>query len=61
MWQDFLAAIAIALVLEGIAPFLNPEGVRRALALLCQLNDSTLRFGGLTIMVAGVLLLSIVR
>lgn len=65
MWQDFwhdlLVALALVLVLEGIMPFLNPEGLRRALSVISSMNDSTLRFGGLTSMVLGVLLLYIVN
>lgn len=62
MWlQDLLAAIALLLIIEGIMPFLNPAGMRRALLLVSQLNDRTLRFAGLTSMVLGCLLLYVVR
>ena len=30
--SDLLAALGLFLVLEGIAPFLNPQGVKRAFA-----------------------------
>ncbi len=61
MWHDLLVAVALLLVIEGIMPFLNPAGVRRALLLISQMNDSTLRFGGLTSMVLGVLLLYVIN
>ena len=61
MWHDLLVAVALLLVIEGIMPFLNPAGVRRMLVLVAQMNDSTLRFGGLTSMVLGVLLLYLVN
>ena len=61
MWHDLLVAIALVLVIEGIVPFLNPQAMRRAMLALAQMNDSTLRFAGLTVMVIGCLLLYAVR
>ncbi len=61
MWQDFLAAIALVLILEGILPFLSPTRLRKTLLLAAQLDDSSLRFIGLTAMVAGSVLLFVVR
>lgn len=61
MWHDLLAAIALVLVIEGVMPFLNPEGMRRALLLLSQMSDNTLRFTGLTSMLLGVLLLYLIK
>ncbi len=61
MWHDLLVAIALVLVIEGIVPFLNPGAMRRALLALAQMNDNTLRFAGLTVMVIGCLLLYAVR
>jgi len=60
-WQDLWAAFALYLVLEGLMPFLNPGGMRRTLALLSQLDDRTLRIGGLLSMIAGAVLLFFVR
>ena len=61
MWQNLLVAVALVLVIEGIMPFLNPEGMRRTLLLISQMSDSTLRFAGLTSMVLGCLLLYAVK
>ena len=61
MWNDLLAAIALLLVIEGILPFLNPQGLRKTLLTMSQLDDRTLRLIGLISMVAGVGLLYIVR
>ena len=59
--RDLLTAIALLLVIEGILPFLNPAGLRKTLLTLTQLNDRTLRFIGLSAMVAGCLLLYLVK
>ncbi len=61
MWDDLLAAIALVLVLEGILPFLNPQGLRKKLLTVSQMDDRTLRWIGLASMTVGVGLLYLVR
>lgn len=61
LWSDLLAALALYLVLEGLLPFASPQRWRRSLLLLGQLGDRELRIGGLVIMLAGLLLLYLVR
>jgi len=56
-----MGALALFFVLEGIAPFLNPSGMRRALSKIAELGDRELRLAGLGSMVVGVLLLFFVR
>ena len=60
-FNDLLTAVALLLIIEGVMPFLNPPGLRKALLSLSQLSDGVLRFGGLTCMVVGCLLLYAVR
>ena len=59
--SDFLAALGLLLVLEGIAPFLHPQGVKRALARVLTLQDRELRFAGLGSMLVGIVILFLVR
>ena len=59
--SDFLAALGLLLVLEGIAPFLHPQGVKRAIARVLTLRDPELRFAGLGSMLVGILILFLVR
>ena len=61
MWVEILTAIALVLVIEGVLPFLNPQGMRRMIVLVAQMDDATLRAIGLTSMLSGVLLLYLVR
>jgi len=61
MWADLLAAIALLFILEGIMPFVNPDGLRKGLMMAVQLDNSTLRFFGLSSMLAGLVLLYFVR
>ncbi len=60
-WNDLWAAFALYLVLEGLMPFANPSGMKRALAQLAQLDERTLRIAGLVSMIAGAVLLYFVR
>jgi uncharacterized protein YjeT (DUF2065 family) len=60
-WNDLWAACALYLVLEGLMPFANPGGMKRALGQLSQLDERTLRIAGFLSMVAGAVLLYIVR
>lgn len=56
-WHDLGVALALFLVLEGILPFLNPNGVRRTLEKIAAMGDAPLRFAGLTSMLLGLVLL----
>jgi uncharacterized protein len=60
-WNDLWAACALYLVLEGLMPFVNPGGMKRALAQLSQLDERVLRIAGFLSMVAGAVLLYVVR
>ena len=52
-----LAALGLALILEGLMPLFAPQGWRRVVAQLMQLKDGQLRFYGLIRVVLGLLLL----
>jgi uncharacterized protein len=58
---DLLAALGLFLVLEGMAPFLNPQGVKRAFARLMEVHDRELRIAGLGSMLVGIIILFLVR
>jgi hypothetical protein len=61
MSKMLLTAFALVLVLEGILPFLIPALWREAFRRLIEMSDGQVRFLGLSSMVAGVLLLYLVR
>ena len=56
-----LAAFGLFLVFEGIAPFINPQGLKRALVRLSEVRDRELRIAGLGSMLAGVIILFVAR
>jgi uncharacterized protein YjeT (DUF2065 family) len=59
--NTLLAAFALMLVIEGVLPFLVPTLWRDTFRRLTELSDGQIRFIGLTSMLAGLLLLYIVR
>jgi uncharacterized protein YjeT (DUF2065 family) len=61
MWQDLWTALALVLVIEGILPFLSPGGFRNMLKTAGEMDDKSLRYAGLFTMLAGLLLLYLVR
>ncbi len=61
MWIDLLTALALVFILEGIMPFINPEGLRKMFLLAVQLDNTTLRFIGISSMLLGLIILYIVR
>jgi uncharacterized protein YjeT (DUF2065 family) len=59
--SDLVAAFGLFLVFEGIAPFLNPRGMKRVFAWLLDVGDRELRIAGLGSMLFGVVILFLVR
>ena len=60
-WSDLLAAFAIYLVLEGLIPFANPGGFKSFMRQMIELPDQKVRRVGFFSMLAGVILLYLVR
>jgi len=61
MWKELLTALALVLVIEGLLPFLSPETFRSAMRTILSRDNNTMRIVGLSSMIVGVLLLTIVR
>lgn len=61
MWQDLLVALALAMVLEGLLPFLSPRNYRRVMDMMSRSSDSALRRTGLILMLTGVALVYLLK
>lgn len=59
--QDFLTAVALLMVIEGIMPAASPEMFRNAMRQAGEMDDGSLRVVGLISMGLGLLLLYLVR
>ena len=60
-WTEILTACALVLVIEGILPFVAPNRYRQLVAQIVRLGDNQLRTFGLAAMIAGLVLLFVVR
>jgi uncharacterized protein len=60
-WNDLLAAFALYLIIEGVLPFVSPQGWKQALEQMIKLEDRQMRIFGLASMLAGLVLLAAVR
>lgn len=57
MWEDFLRAIALVLVIEGLMPLLAPSQWREMIARIATFDNRNMRvFGGVLVGVGVVLL-----
>ena len=55
-WALLGSALALVLVIEGLFPFLSPQGWKRTFARLLELRDGQLRFFGLCSMLLGLVI-----
>jgi uncharacterized protein YjeT (DUF2065 family) len=61
MWSDLLAAFALVLIIEGILPFASPNTLKKVWQNISSMSDQSLRIMGLVSMLAGVVLLTLLR
>lgn len=61
MWQEFLTAISLVMVIEGLLPFLSPAGFKKSMRMISEMDNNALRWMGLLSMFGGLALLYIVR
>ncbi len=60
-WTEFLTAVALLMIIEGMLPFVGPGRYKQLVAQIARLGDNQLRTFGLISMIAGLLLLFFVR
>ena len=61
MADDFLRALALVMVIEGLLPFLSPRRFRESMLRAASLNDRMLRVFGLIALLVGAGLLQFVN
>jgi len=61
MWAEILTAVALVLVIEGLLPFISPDAFRSAMQSILSRDNNTMRIIGLSSMIVGVLILTVVR
>lgn len=61
MWKNLLVGLCLAMIIEGIWPFLDPAGMRRFMRKFADQDEQSLRIIGFTSMVTGVMLLYLIN
>lgn len=61
VWSDFLRALALVLIVEGLWPFISPSHWRNLLTRVADMDDRTLRITGLVSIGIGLIVLRIVQ
>jgi uncharacterized protein YjeT (DUF2065 family) len=60
-WGDLFAALALVMIIEGIIPFISPQGYKNTMQQLTAMPESTLRSIGFGLMLVGVISLYFIR
>ena len=60
-WDDLMAGVALAMIIEGLTPFISPKGFKRALFAAIQMSDNTIRALALLSISFGLLVLYLAR
>lgn len=60
-WNIFIAALGLALILEGLPYFLGPDAVKKLVGKVLDLPPSVLRFFGLAGIITGLALVALSR
>ncbi len=60
-WEALGVGFAFYLMIEGIMPFMNPQGLKRTLIEVLKLSDSALRIVGAISIILGVALLYAIK
>lgn len=61
MLSDFWVALALVLVIEGLLPALSPGTYRKAMLAMIRMDERSLRITGLVSMIAGALILYLLK
>ncbi len=60
-WNELLVAFALVFILEGVMPFVHPAALKRLLLKLSATGERELRLVGFCSILAGLLILFLVR
>lgn len=60
-WTELFSALALVMIIEGIIPFLSPQGYKNTMQQMMSMPESTLRVVGLGLMLMGAISLFFIR
>ncbi len=56
--KELLIGVSFFLIFEGLIPFISPSWFKKSTILMGEINESTLRFLGLFLIIIGVIILN---
>lgn len=60
-WTELFSALALVMIIEGIIPFISPQGYKNTMQQMLAMPETTLRFVGLGLMLVGAISLFFIR
>lgn len=60
-WTELFSALALVMIIEGIIPFLSPQGYKNSMQKMLAMPESTLRVVGFGLMLLGAISLFFIR
>jgi len=60
-WTDLFSALALVMIIEGIIPFISPQGYKKSMQQMLAMPESKLRVVGLSLMLVGAISLFFIR
>ncbi|MFT5657148.1 MAG: hypothetical protein ACI9KN_000420 [Gammaproteobacteria bacterium] len=60
-WTDLLSALALVMIIEGVIPFLSPQGYKNTMQQMVAMPETTLRWVGFSLMAVGLISLLFIR
>jgi uncharacterized protein YjeT (DUF2065 family) len=60
-WTELFSALALVMIIEGIIPFISPQGYKNTMQQMLAMPESTLRVVGLCVMLVGAVSLFFIR
>jgi uncharacterized protein YjeT (DUF2065 family) len=60
-WTELFSALALVMIIEGIIPFISPQGYKNTMQQMLAMPESTLRVVGFGLMFVGAMSLFFIR
>jgi uncharacterized protein YjeT (DUF2065 family) len=60
-WTELFSALALVMIIEGIIPFINPQGYKNTMQQMLAMPEPTLRAVGFGLMLVGAISLFFIR
>jgi uncharacterized protein YjeT (DUF2065 family) len=60
-WTELFSALALVMIIEGIIPFISPQGYKKSMQQMLAMPESKLRVVGFCLMLVGAISLFFIR